>query len=196
MTELESVAEPRRAAMLLDPLRLRILVQARRPASAADIAGRLRLPRQKVNYHVRQLARARFLRRAGRFRKRNMIEQRYQATAAAYVLAPQVLGPLGAGLATVQDAFSAFRLLALASQVQSDLTRVTRAAASQGKRLATLSAASDIHFESAEQRQNFTRALEKALVDIVARHTSTAGRPFRLVLGCYPIPQESPHAHT
>src|SRR5580658_7925426 len=91
---LEFVCEAQRAGVLLHPLRLRILDQARRAASATEIAATLKLPRQKVNYHVRELARTRFLKKAGRQRKRNMIEQRYIATAKAYVLAPEIVGPL------------------------------------------------------------------------------------------------------
>ncbi len=72
---------------------------AREPICAAELARRLALPRQRVNYHVRELERAGFLRPAGRQRKRNWIEQRYVATARSYVLSPEILGPLGARLA-------------------------------------------------------------------------------------------------
>jgi DNA-binding transcriptional ArsR family regulator len=121
--ELESVRDPRRAAVLMHPLRLRILSLARSPASATELAGRLRLPRQKVNYHVRELARARFLRRAGQRRKRNLIERCYRATARAYVLAPDVLGPLAADWRRIEDTMSAQYLIALGSLVQTELTR-------------------------------------------------------------------------
>ena len=44
--------------------RQRIVALARTPMSATEMASRLGLPRQRVNYHVRQLERARFLERA------------------------------------------------------------------------------------------------------------------------------------
>jgi DNA-binding transcriptional ArsR family regulator len=100
-----------RAAALLHPLRLRILDALREPDSAAGLARRLRLPRQKVNYHVRELARARFLERAGQRRRRNMIERRFRTTAQGYILSPELLGRLGLPQAQVQDAFSAAYLL-------------------------------------------------------------------------------------
>lgn len=90
----ERICELSRARTLLDPLRMRILVQAREPLSASAIADRLGLPRQRVNYHVRKLAEQRLLIRAGRLRKRNMVEQRYIATARAYVIDHALLGPL------------------------------------------------------------------------------------------------------
>jgi len=190
VTDVAAVGDRRQAAALLaHPLRPRLVALAAEPASASELAARLGLPRQRVNYHVRQLARARFLRRAGQVRKRNLIEQRYVATARAYVLAPEVLGPLAADRAPAEDAFSAARLVALAAEAQADVSHAVAAAAAQGKRLATLSMVSEIRFASADQREAFTQALQSAVVGVIAQHTSPAdgeGRPYRLVLGCYP----------
>jgi DNA-binding transcriptional ArsR family regulator len=202
LADLECVTLGGRAATLLQhPLRSRILELARSPASPADIAARLGESRQKVNYHVRQLERARFLDRVDQRRKRNMVEQRYVATARAYVLAPQLLGPIAPRAADVEDALSATHLLALASQTQSDLVRVVHDATAQGKRVATMSMSADFAFVSAQQRADFTRALHAAIADVIARHTTAidgggagaplTGRPFRLVLGVYPIPAAS-----
>ena len=47
MADLNTVYEPARAAILLHPLRLRILELARVPASASELAAQLGLPRQK-----------------------------------------------------------------------------------------------------------------------------------------------------
>lgn len=191
------VHDPGCAAALLHPLRLRILEALREPDSAAGLARRLHLPRQKVNYHVRELARTHFLARAGRRRRRNMIEQRYVATARGYVLAPELLGRLHADPRRVEDAFSAAYLLALVATLQSELGRASEEATAQGKRLTTLSLSTELRFESAEQRAVFGKALQRAVVDVVGRYASPAkradgrpgpGRPYRLILGCYPIP--------
>lgn len=191
------VAEMPRAAALLHPLRLRILHELREPDSAAGLARRLCLPRQKINYHVRELARARFLERAGQRRRRNMIERRYRTTAQGYILSPELLGRLGMPRQQAEDAFSAAHLLGLLSLGQAELGRARREAAAQGKRLATLSMNTELRFESAEQRARFTEELQRAVVEVTARHASpftrddgapAPGRPYRLILGCYPIP--------
>jgi DNA-binding transcriptional ArsR family regulator len=191
------VQDSGRAAALLHPLRLRILEALGEPDSAAGLARRLRLPRQMVNYHVRELARAKFLKRAGRRRKRNMVEQRYVASARAYVLAPELLGKLGPDVGRIEDRFSAAYLMALASQLQSELGRASEEATALGKRLSTLSVSSELRFESAEQRAEFARQLQRAIIEVVGKYASPAqladgqagpGRPYRLLLGCYPIP--------
>jgi hypothetical protein len=195
--DVETITDGAQAAVLVHhPLRPRILSLARQPASATQIAARLGETRQKVNYHVRQLHRAGLLKPAGRLKKRNMVEQRFVATARSYVLAPQLVGPLAADVGRVADAVSAGYLVALASQAQAELTSAIEAASAQGKRIATLSVNAEVRFESAEQREEFAHALRTALTEVVAQHSAPTtnrdgspgpGRPFRLVVGCYPI---------
>ena len=191
MSTVQTVRSPQKAAAILaHPLRPRILASSREPVSASDLARQLGQPRQRVNYHVRQLARAGFLQAAGQQRKRNMVEQQYVASARAYVLTPEVLGEAAPRADEIQDAASASHLVALCARAQSDVATVMESASAAGLRVRTLSLQSEIHFESVEQRADFTRALTQAVADVVAKHTSPTGRPFRLILGCYPTPSE------
>lgn len=196
----ESVSQVARAAALLDPLRLRVLEALREPDSAAGLARRLRLPRQKVNYHVRELARARFLERAGQRRRRNMTERLYRATAQGYTLSPELLGRLGLPREKAEDAFSAAALFGLMALGQAELSRASREAAAQNKRLSTLSLQSELRFESAEQRARFAEELQRAFLELVAKHSSPTtmadgsagvGRPYRVIAACYPIPPKA-----
>ena len=196
---LEAVASSRRASALLHPLRSRLLSMAREPASATELARKLGLPRQRVNYHVRELERAGLLRAAGRRRRRNLIEQRYVATARSYVLAPALLGPLAPDWRSITDTASSDYLLALAEQVRADVTRASEEAAAEEKRLSTMSVKAQFRFETPEQRTRFAEEVRRALVEVIARHSSPnlrgdgrpgRGRPYRLVLACYPVASE------
>jgi DNA-binding transcriptional ArsR family regulator len=198
---LQSVSSARRAASLLHPLRLRLLSLAREPVSATELARRVGLPRQRVNYHVRALERTGFLRPAERRRRRNLIEHRYVATARSYLLAPEILGPVAADWRAIQDTASADYLLALTEQVRVDVGRATEEAAALGQPLATLSIKSQFRFETPAARAAFAEAARAALVEVIARHSSPnrlengrpgRGRPYRLVLACYPAPTEEP----
>jgi DNA-binding transcriptional ArsR family regulator len=194
----ELVEDARRASQLLDPLRLEILRQAREPRSAAEIADRLRLPRQRVNYHVRRLAGAHFLRKAGRRRKRNLYEQRYVATARTYLLSPAVLGPVGAAEeGTAEERFSVAYLLALSAKLQREVGTAVRATAAAGARIRVLGLDTELRFRDAAERQSFAEALVAAVAKVVAEHSQPQrladggpgpGHPYRLVLGCYPLP--------
>jgi DNA-binding transcriptional ArsR family regulator len=197
-SSLDLLREPAQAAVLLHhPLRLKILSALLEPDSATGVARRMKLPRQTVNYHVRELARARLLVRAGRRRRRHLFEQCYVATARGYVLSPELLGNLAADPAQIRDTPSAKYLLGLASKLQSELARSLELANAAGKRLATLSINSELRFTSPEQRAAFTEDLQRSIVEVAARHSSpftnpdgsaAEGRPFRLMVGCYPIP--------
>jgi len=198
----ETVTDGSRAAVLVQhPVRRTIVALARTPISASEIANRLGVPRQRVNYHVRKLERARFLVPAERRLRRNMIEQRYVATAQAYVIAPELLGALAPHANAVRDAASAAALFSITSRAQADVSRVVAEADAEGKRVSTMSLTADIRFANAEQRSAFTRALESAITDVIAKHSSpftspdgtpAPGRPYRLFLGCHPVPRTVP----
>jgi hypothetical protein len=182
-----------RAGMLLKPLRREILSHARAPISAAGIAAAIGRPRQVVNYHVRELAKAGFLRRAGRAQKRGLTEQRYVISAQAFVLAPEMLGALDATAPqAIADKASAAYMLMLATRLQRELSESWRRADASGTALPLLALDTEFGFSSAADRARFAQALSKAITTVVAEHTTPADRSaegrFRMVLGCYPTP--------
>jgi len=201
MNPIETVSQPRHAATILNhPIRPRILAHAREPISSSELARRLGQPRQRINYHVRQLADAGLLQPAGQQRKRNMVEQQYLASARAYVLTPDVVGEAAPSVDAAHDDASAAHLVALCARAQSEVAQVMESAHAAGLRARTMSMTSDVRFTSVEQRAAFTVELMKAVTDVVARYTTpyknadgalAPGRPFRMVLGCYPIPSEN-----
>ncbi|MFM8532396.1 MAG: helix-turn-helix domain-containing protein [Acidimicrobiia bacterium] len=184
-----------KAGVLLRPLRREILAHAKTPVSAAGIAAAMGRPRQVVNYHVRELAKAGFLKRAGRARKRGLTEQRYVVSARAFVLAPDLLGPLDATaseLASVDTASAAY-LLMLATRLQKEVSQSWRDAEASGTTLPLLSLDSEFSFASSADRARFAQALTSAISNVVAEHTrpcdATRDAGYRLVLGCYPTPK-------
>ncbi len=192
------VSQTPRASVLLKPLRLKILAEAREPRSAAAIATALGLPRQRVNYHVRELARGGFLKRAGRQRKRGLVEQKYVVSARAFLLGSDVLGPMCAEAPASGDKMSAAYLIALAAQMQRETGHAWCDAHAAGKRLPVLSIDTTLRFESMEHRARFADALARAVTTVVVEYTAPVAtpmrpltaRPFRLVVGCYPIPKK------
>ena len=53
MLDVTVIEDPEAAAVCLDPIRAGLLAElAAGPASAAMLAGKVDLPRQKVNYHL------------------------------------------------------------------------------------------------------------------------------------------------
>src|SRR5262245_46388804 len=150
------IREPARAAVLLEPNRLRLVRELVEPASAAGLARRLNLPRQRVNYHLRELERAGLLRQVATQRRRNCTERILQATARAYMISPEILTELGEPSDPARDRFSSTYLLNLVSRTIRDLALLRTWADSGGKRLATLTLETEIRFASPAAMQRFS----------------------------------------
>lgn len=77
-----------RVRLLLPPLRRRILERLREePDSAAGLARKFDLPRQRVSYHLHELARAGLLELVEERRRRGCIERTFRPAACVYVVA-------------------------------------------------------------------------------------------------------------
>lgn len=186
---LSVIHDPRRAAALLDPLRLKLLERLSEPNSASGLARQLRLPRQKVNYHLRELEKAKLVELVEERRKGNCIERVVRATAVTYVIDPAALGKLAADPSRVRDRFSSAYLVAVAARAIHELAALRAGAEKAGKKLATMTLETEVRFASAEARNAFAEELTNALADLTAKYhdeKSPGGRRFRFFAGGHP----------
>lgn len=194
MLEVEVIDDPTIAAVAIDPARARLLAELAQPASAAALAERLGIPRQKVNYHLRALETHGLVQQAETRRWGGITERRMVATANAYLVSPAALGPAAVDPDRTVDRLSASYLLALAARVVREVSRLVRLATKTGKRLATLSIDTEIRFRSAEDRAAFSRELAAGVAALAARYhdpTAPEGRLHRLVVVAHPIADPS-----
>jgi DNA-binding transcriptional ArsR family regulator len=186
---LDLVREPERAAAMLQPLRLRILERLREPGSATSVAQGLGLPRQRVNYHLRELERGKLVELVEERRKGNCVERIFRATARHYLIAPDVLGTLAADPEGVRDRLSAAYQVAVAARAIRDLGQLRARAKAAGKRIATFTLESEISFASAAARNGFAEELANEVARLVAKYhdeESEGARRFKLFLGVHP----------
>lgn len=191
MLDLAVIDDPAAAAAALDPIRARLLAELARPASAAALAARLGLARQKVNYHLRILEAHGLVEVAEERQWGGLIERLLVASAASYVLSPAVMGRVGADPARSADRLSASYMIALGARLVREVAELQRLAGRTDKRLATLSIDSEIRFGSAAERAAFTRELTEAVAALAARYhdeSAPGGRPHRLVIVAHPSP--------
>ena len=186
---MEMVDESVRAATLLNPMRLRILDALREPDSASGVARQLGLPRQKVNYHLRELEKAGFLEEIEERRSGNCIERIVRAKATHYLINPEILGRMAADGGSVEDRFSSAYLIALAAGTIRDVAAAQQKAAKAKKRVATFALQTDVRFANAEDRRAFTEELANCVARLVAKYhddETAGGRAFRFLIGAYP----------
>jgi DNA-binding transcriptional ArsR family regulator len=194
MLDVEVIDDPEAAAVAVEPVKSRLLAALVEPASAATLAARLGIPRQKVNYHLRSLedyglVRIREERLWGGLTERVMI-----ASAASYVVSPAALGPIAADPGRGTDRLSASYLIALAARIVREVSGLMRKAREADKALATLSLDTEVHFKSAADRAAFSQELTAAVTTLVSRYhdtTTPGGRRHRLVIVAHPLPSEA-----
>lgn len=194
MISLEVIDDPLAAAAALDPIRNRLLSELKVPASASELATRLSIPRQKVNYHLRTLEAHGLVSVAQTRRWGGLTERLIVAKAASFVVSPTALGPLAADPALEVDRLAASYLIALAARVVRELSSLIRGALAAKKHLATLSIDSEIRFRNPTERAEFTAELTTEINRLAAKyHAANApqGRAHRLVLMVHPIADTS-----
>ena len=193
MLDFQVFDDPAAATVALEPMRSRLLSELAAPASAATLATRVGLARQKVNYHLRALE-AHGLVRLDQERKwGGLTERLLVATAASYVVSPSALGPVAADPNREVDRLSASYLIALGARVVREVGDLVRRANETGKRLATLAVDTEVRFRSPTDRAAFSRELTEAVAKLVSKYhdeSALGGRAHRLVIVAHPLPQK------
>src|SRR6202051_3003961 len=113
MLALEVIDDPAAAVVALDPVRSRLLSELAEPASAEDLATRLGIARQKINYHLRALENHHLVRVAEKRKWGGLTERMMVAPAASYMVSPGAMGPAAADPDRSADRLSASYLIAL-----------------------------------------------------------------------------------
>ena len=192
MRDVEVIEDPAAAAVALDPVRARLLAELVEPGSAAALAARVGIPRQKVNYHLRALEAHGLVELAEERRRGGITERVLRATAAAYVVSPAALAESAADPDRAADRLSARYLISLAGRLVREVGSLARRAEATGKRLPTMTVDTEIGFRSPEDRAAFADELTAAVLDLAARYHHDDGRPHRLVVFAHPRPEETP----
>ncbi len=188
MQDVEVIDSPAAAVVALDPVRARLLAELVEPSSAAALALRVGIARQRVNYHLKALEAYGLVTLTEERKHGGITERVLQATAASYVISPAALAESGADPELTKDRLSAHYLLALAGRVVSEVGGLARRAEAAGKRLPTMAIDTEIRFRSAQDRAAFADELTAALLDLAARYHHDDGRPHRLVVAAHPKP--------
>src|SRR5262252_4571845 len=97
MLDVEVIESAEAARTALDPTRARLLRELATPHSAASLAARLGIPRQKLNYHLRRLEAHGLVELHDTRTHGGLTERVLAATAAAFFVDPALGGGEAAG---------------------------------------------------------------------------------------------------
>jgi DNA-binding transcriptional ArsR family regulator len=188
MADVQVIERPEAGAVALEPVRSRLLAELAAPASAAALAGRLGLPRQKANYHLRMLEAHGLVRAVDERRWGGLTEVLFAASAGGYLISPGALGPAAADPERQRDRLSAGYLIGLAGRIIREVGDLLRRAETTGKRLVTFSLDSELRFRTPADRAAFAGELAQAVAELAARYHcgDETGRAHRLVVALHP----------
>src|SRR5215470_4711042 len=193
MLDIQVIDDPAAATVALEPVRSRLLSELVEPASAATLAARIGLARQKVNYHLHALEGHRLVHLAEERKWGGLTERLLVASASSYVVSPSALGPVAVDPNREVDRLSASYLIALGARVVREVGDLVRRAQEAGKRLATLSVDTEVRFRSPTDRAAFSNELTEAITKLVSKYhdeSAPGGRAHRLVVVAHPLPQK------
>ena len=189
MFDVAVIEDPAAAEVSLDPIRAGLLAALSEPGSATSLAGRVGLPRQKVNYHLRALEKHGLVELVEERRKGNVTERVLRATAASYVISPAALAAVAPDPGRAPDRLSARWLLALAARLVRDVGSLLTGADKAGKRVATFAIEGEVRFADARDRAAFAEELTTAVTELIGKYHDEAaegGRPHRLIVAIHP----------
>jgi DNA-binding transcriptional ArsR family regulator len=189
MLDVEVIADPKAAETSLDPVRARLLAELAEPGSATTLAPKVGLPRQNVNYHLRELERYGLIELVEERTRGSFTERVLRATAASYVISPLAAAAVQPDPSRSPDRLSARWLLAVASRLVRDVGLLLSRSAKAGKRVATFAMDGEVRFASAADRSAFAAELTDAVTALVAKYhdeSAERGRTHRLVIAVHP----------
>ncbi len=183
------IEDPAAAEASLDPVRTRLLAELAEPGSATMLADRVGLPRQNVNYHLKELERHGLVELVEERRKGNVTERLVRATALSYVISPAALAGVQPDPSRAPDRLSARWLIAVASKLVRDVGELVAGATKARKRLATFAMDGEVRFASAADRAAFAEELAAAVTGLVSKYhdeTAQRGRDHRVIVAVHP----------
>ena len=191
--DIQVIEDPAAATVALEPTRSRLLSELAAPASAATLATRVGLARQKVNYHLHTLEAHGLVTLAQERKWGGLTERLLVASAASYVVSSSALAPVADSNRQV-DRLSASYLITLGARVVREVGDLVRRAKEAGKGLATLAVDTEVRFRSPADRAAFSHELTEAIAKLVSKYhdeSAPGGRAHRLVVVAHPLPQKS-----
>lgn len=161
-----------RAAAALSPFRLGLLEGLQQPESASGLARRLGLPRQQVNYHLRELERAGFIELSEARPRRGCTERIMRLTSRVSFPRADAAAPPEVRADQEGHGFASAHLLAATAAVAAEVAELRARADASGKRLVTTTLQGEVRFPTPAAYRAFVEGLTAAVASLVARHAA------------------------
>jgi DNA-binding transcriptional ArsR family regulator len=183
-----TIDSPDELQALAHPLRVQILDALRSPDSAAGVARRLGVARQKVNYHLKELERVGLVVARGERRTGNFVEALYQSNARTLVVSPRAAWGDPRRLAALTDQIALEQLITLGERLARDAAVLLDRAAFDGEEIASVAVDAEVRLADERSRTAFLQEYLAAIGPVLKKYGTGSGAPYRVALATYPDP--------
>src|SRR5262249_29906417 len=152
----------------------------------APVAGGGGEPRQKVNYHLKELERVGLVQPVGERRAGNFIETLYEAAGRSFLVAPSVAWSDPRRVDALRQQHSLENLVMVGARLQRDAVSLLDRAAFDGEQIASAAVEADVHFAHERDRARFLEEYLAAVQQLCDKHGVREGLPYRVVLAAHP----------
>ncbi len=181
---------PEQLVAVTHPTRLRILDELRSRDSAAGVARRLGETRQRINHHVRELAKAGLLVSAGERRSGNFVEQLYESAAGTFVLSPRITWSDGARVRALADQLSLRHLIEFGERLVRDAVSLLDRASFESEEISTATAVATVRFADDAERSAFLDDYLRLTAELIDKYAAVEGDDYTVGLVVHPTVRE------
>jgi DNA-binding transcriptional ArsR family regulator len=181
-----TVKDPETLQALSHPTRIAVLEALREPSSAAAAARAIGQPRQRINYHLKELEAAGLVERVGERRSGNFVETLYRSVARAFVVSPSVVWSNPRRMETLRRQHALETLVVLGERLQHDAAALLDRATFDGDEIASAAVTAEAKFAGEEERAAFMNEYLKATAELLEKYGTKQGEGYRVVLAVYP----------
>jgi len=183
------IEDSKTASSLLNPMRRQMLEHLKEPNSASGLARILHIPRQKVNYHLRELEKRGLVEFVKENKRGNCVERILQATARSYLISLESVGQLPLDAEQIKNEFSSTYLVAVASNMINEVAQLKTKAEKANKKLATFTLQSEIRLASPKSLNSFTEELSQFTAKLITKYhdeRTPKGRKYKFNICAHP----------
>ena len=181
-----TVGDPETLQALSHPTRVAILEALRAPSSAAGVARAIGQPRQRVNYHLKELEQAGLVERTGEERTGNFVSSLYRSVARSFVVSPKVAWSDPRRVDALRRQHSLETLVELGELLQRDAADLLDRAAFDGEEIASASVSADVRFACEDDRAGFMTEYLRTVRELLEKYGAKKGEAYRAMLAVYP----------
>ena len=185
MKQVHQINNINQAKTLMNPTRVTILNLLDEPRTCKELSDELSISQQRVNNNIKELLKAKLIKKVKTRKKRNMMEGVYQAISLVYWFSPEL--SRDKKIKQLQDQESLHNLLVMSERLQKDASNLLGYSSTK-EDVPSIGVTADVVLKTEKEREAFTRDFLKAMHDVLEKYQGVGKKneEYTAMIVCYP----------